>query len=229
MPENDTSSEVLDNGTLVEPTNENSIVDSVDNVTSFDFLIKEEPSEHYELLILIAGTIADEPAAIIVGHVKNLLEEMGAAITKHEILSRRNLGYTVAKSRTGIYGLFEFDLLKKQLPVVQEKMRLRKDVVRFLIIKKSVLALEEIAENERIAQKITARRLAKKIAHDASVVAAEKETAKEKTTQSSMSESAAIPDVAKEQIKDKPKDRPKKTLEDIDKEIDRILGGDIEL
>lgn len=206
MPENDTSSGIL----TVQ-----------DDIAPVDFLPKEEFSEHYELLLLIAGTMTDEEAAMIVDSVKTLLADMGATMTHDAILGRRNLGYSVAKSRTGVYGLFEFDLLKKQLPAIQEKLRLRKDITRFLIIKKTVLTAEEIAENERIAKKITERRLAKKAAADVAAIAAqpiEQEVKKEVAP-------SEIADVAAP----KPENRPKKTLEDIDKEIDRILGGDIEL
>lgn len=222
MSENDTPSDVLPVENAVEPTSDSTTA-IVPDIALVDFLPKEELSDHYELLILMGGTMTDEEAALVSGNVKTLLTDAHATITHDEILGRRSLGYTVAKSRTGVYSVLEFNVLKNRLPDVQEKLRLRKDIVRFLIIKKRVKTAEEIAENERIQRKIAERRSAKKATQEADQAAAEAEAhaAKKKAVEEVQT---PVPTPT-----ETPASRPKKTLEDIDKEIDRILGGDIEL
>ena len=102
----------------------------------FEFPKKEELVHHYEMMLLISGNTTDEDAAKTFAEVKELTVAAGAEMTYEEVIGRKTLAYSVDKSRQGSYFVCEFDLISTRLPGLNEKLRIRKDVARFLIIKK---------------------------------------------------------------------------------------------
>jgi hypothetical protein len=127
----------------------------------------------------------------------------------------------VAGSRSGSYAVAEFDMEKPRLSEFNEKLRIRKDVARFLIIKKNVKTAEEKAEDERIAKKIETRRKAKM---ESDIDTLEKETTKASApkTRAPREEKAEAAAESKPATPAKPK-----SLEEIDKEIEKLLSDDM--
>lgn len=194
----------------------------------------EELIEHYELLLLISGLTSEDDAAKVFTSVKELLANDGAQITHEESLGRKALGYTIAKSRQGHYFVAEFDLVKSKLAPLQQKLRVRADITRYLIVKKRVKTAAELAEEARVRQKIEARKKARvkediaKLEEATSVTPLSSALAPATTT--SESPSATTPTTPKASVEEgKTKEKTPSTLEDIDKEIEKILSDDFDV
>lgn len=109
-----------------------------------------EDSQHYELLYLVAGNIAENEQQPVIDTVKNLIEELGGSNLKPFSLGKRRLAYPIEKFKQGFYNGFEFDLTPNQLPKLESSLRLERSVLRFLTIKKKVLSASEEARQTKL-------------------------------------------------------------------------------
>ncbi len=109
-----------------------------------------EDSQHYELLYLVAGNIAENEQQPIIDVVKALIEQFEGTNIKPFSLGKRRLAYPIEKFKQGFYNGFEFDLIPNQLPKLESAMRLERNVLRFLTIKKKVLSPMEEARQTKL-------------------------------------------------------------------------------
>lgn len=192
---------------------------------------KEQLSGHYEILVLISGKASEDVVQTVFGQVKDFLTTEDATITKEEMLGRRALGYTVDGARHGSYFCLEFDLAKNKLQDLRAKLRLKKEINRFLIITKRVKSPEELAEEERVRLKIEER---KKKKMKADIAAIEKESLKTPkrpmVTSAPKKEEQANKKNEAEAVTPADSSKPvSKSLEDLDKEIEKILSDDLNI
>lgn len=203
---------------------------TTEEISLMEFAPAEDRHEHYEMLVLIPGQLTEEQAQEVQQQVTELMMAEGAQTTHEEFLGRRALGYTVAGGRHGYYVVVEFDMARHLLDALQRKLRVAKNVARFLIIKKHVKTAEEIACEQEVMQKIHARRLRQQ-----SIVAAKEEKnirTEEVTVVSSEMPKHVSEVVSKNPVNPAPQPTTAErsaTLEDIDKEIDRILNDDMNI
>lgn len=130
------------------------------SVEAFVLPQKEAIVEHYEVLLLVLGNYSEEEVAAIHNEVKQYITEAEGTVTVENNMGRRNLAYKVAQQQVGTYIAIEFDLDRSRLAAVQERIRIRKDVERFMIVKKRQLTAEQQMEEQRRNERITARRKA---------------------------------------------------------------------
>lgn len=210
------------------------------DVEHFQFPKKEVQRDHYEIMVLVTGGELEEVQKIFDG-VKKLITSFGGITTSEDPLGRRSLGYTVAGTRSGTYYVAEFDCDKSKIAELREKLRIQKEIARFLIVKKRLKTEEELVEEERIRKKIESRK-AEKMKKDiaelekdsASITAptqlpisAERAAMQKKAEKQGM----ATPDAAQKEkadsaTKKQPPEQPA-SLEDIDKEIEKLLSDDL--
>jgi ribosomal protein S6 len=169
----------------------------------FVFPTKDEKIQHYELMLLVSGNATDEEAAKTFSEVKALFEAGKAEITHEEVLGRRALAYSIDDTKMGSYFIAEFDLVSTLLPELNEKLRIRKDVARFMIIKKKKRTAEEIAKDQEIVKRREEYR-AKKMIDNAT------------------KDAAPVAEVKKV-------DAPKADTATVEKGIDKLLGEDVEV
>ncbi len=172
----------------------------------FEFPKKEELVHHYEMMLLISGNTTDEDAAKTFSEVKELAVAAGAEMTYEEVIGRKTLAYSVDKSRQGSYFVCEFDLISTRLPGLNEKLRIRKDVARFLIIKKHKRTAEEIATEKEWAVKREEYRAKKMI---------------ENATKSQRGERPSFKKVTAEET------APVADEKEVNDGIDKLLGDDV--
>lgn len=202
---------------------------------------KEVETKHYEMLVLIGGSATEEQAQTIIGEVKAVMTALGATITLEQAWGRRPLAYTVAGSKSGTYFVMEFDLATDKLPELNEKLRIRKDVTRFLIVTKRVKSAEEIAEEQRVRDKIDARKKTKMLAQlDQQEAAPSHKQPRTQPVTAAASEASHAPTPATTQAPDAsqttavsrseatPAEQQKKS-ENIDSEIEKLLSNDIDV
>lgn len=251
--------ETTSNTQYMEQQTPSSVEDQ--SISVLDAFPKEEAVDHYEILVLISGTIVETDAAALFNTVKELAQSLGGMITKEENMGRRTLGYTVAGSSQGNYFVAEFDMKKSAVVDLNNKLRMRKDIARFLVTKKRVKSPEELADEARVADKIAKRKM---LARAAAAANPEKSTAEEKepfanksrvrtfvrkpvaaalpqtekvATSTESAQSVTPAEAAAPQLAEKvtppaeaapieEKAKPK-TMEEIDREIEKLLSDDI--
>jgi small subunit ribosomal protein S6 len=182
------------------------------DVEVFEFPEKEAQSDHYELLLLIVGDFTEEQANTIYGEAKELIAAADGTVTAENLMGRRNLAYRVNNVYTGTYFAVEFDLDKSKVAALSEKLRIRKDVARFMISKKEVLTQEEKDAYEGMREQLMNEGKAQK--------QKEQEEAEKKRKPRKKEEPK------REEKKEEPK-APKE--EDVKKGIDKLLSDDVEV
>jgi len=105
---------------------------------------------HYDLTLIIPATAAENEHPEIVGEIKALLEKTGAANLHTQDLGRKKLAYAIKNLRHGFYFSFEFNLLPAKLPELDLALKLHKNVLRHLLIKKKIKTAKAIAREEKI-------------------------------------------------------------------------------
>lgn len=110
----------------------------------------QETTQHYELLYLVAGNIAENEQQPIIDTVKALIESQGGINLKPFSLGKRRLAYPIEKFKQGFYNGFEFDLVANQLPKIESSLRLERNILRFLTVKKKVLTEVEEARQTKL-------------------------------------------------------------------------------
>lgn len=177
----------------------------------FEMPQKEVSTQHYEMLMLLPGSSTEEEAATSAKEVADFLTAQNCEITKQENLGRKNLGYTVAGSRNGTYVLYEFNTATTQIAPINEKLRIRKDVARFLIVKKVEKTDEQLKEEARVRGIIEGRKALKKAAQGDSAEKSAEEKPKKTRRPSKKAEASAA------------------TPENIDTQIDKLIDSDVKL
>ncbi|MDP2586629.1 MAG: 30S ribosomal protein S6 [Candidatus Komeilibacteria bacterium] len=105
---------------------------------------------HYDLTLIIPATAAENEHPEIVGEIKALLEKTGATNLQTQDLGRKKLAYAIKNLRHGFYFSFEFNLGTEKLQALDLALKLHKNVLRHLIIKKKIKSAKDMAREEKI-------------------------------------------------------------------------------
>ncbi|HLD27978.1 MAG TPA: 30S ribosomal protein S6 [Patescibacteria group bacterium] len=160
----------------------------------------QEQSQHYELALIIPGSIAEDKHQEILTGVKNYLEQNQARLTQTTDWGRRKFAYAIKNLRHGFYFTLEFDLTPKILKELDKGLKLNNNLLRFMIVKKRIKTPEEIAREQKLKEKRAKFELDQR--------------------------QAKVKEEAKGQ-KEKTSAKPKVSLEDLDKKLDELLEKDI--
>ena len=68
--------------------------------------------------------------------VKKILTDAKAAITSEEDMGDRELAYEIDKESRGRYRLFNIDLDQEKIPKIEDTLKLRKEILRYLFVVK---------------------------------------------------------------------------------------------
>ncbi len=157
--------------------------------------------KHYELLYLVTSHVSEAQLETMQAEVSDWISQLGGRIKKHELWARKKLAYPIGREKFGYYILSEFELEAGQLAQLQKKLRLGKDIVRFLIVTRHPISAREILALE-------AQRRAHELSRAKAAAPAETDVRRARVSQSA---------VKKDKI----------SLEELDKKLDEILGDDM--
>ncbi|MBU1131257.1 30S ribosomal protein S6 [Patescibacteria group bacterium] len=153
---------------------------------------------HYEFTFIIPGNAPESDHQQIFGRLKSLLEKNQAQnIAGVSEIGRRKLSYPVKQLRHGFYFTWELDLPPQNLAPAEKELKINKDVLRYLLVKKRLKTAAEVAKEEKVKTIQIQQQLRKE---------KEKEAEAEK----------------KEKTK-----KEKVSLDDLDKKLDELLSGEI--
>jgi len=102
----------------------------------------------YESTVLINASLEDEQIKSIVSHIKEIILNSDGKIIDIEDWGRKRLAYVVKKSKIGYYVIFRFNALPNVNSKLERFYKLDENILRYLTIKLSEIALEQIEKNK---------------------------------------------------------------------------------
>jgi len=102
----------------------------------------------YESAVLINAALEDEQIQSIVSHIKEIILNSDGKIIDIEDWGRKRLAYVVKKSKIGYYVIFRFNALPDVNLKLERFYKLDENILRYLTIKLSETALEQIEKNK---------------------------------------------------------------------------------
>jgi len=183
----------------------------------------------YELLFILPGTLAETEVQPIVEKVKNILVEAGATEIKNEDMGKNRLAYPMKHIRYGYFQLCHFSAESEQTVVIQRKLTLVDELLRALIQeydgKRQTLAKINYFNLERTGE-------TNEPAVFSHAVPVESRVEVVVPTPALVHTEIKIEDVPKaknrEEKENKVASQPV-SMEEIDKQLDKILDADIEV
>ena len=108
----------------------------------------------YESAVLINAALEDEQIQSLISRIKELINSNGGEIRDIEDWGRKRLAYMVNKNKIGYYAIFRFNALPDLVSKLERFYKLDESVLRYLTIKLSKGALEqmEINKSKSLAQ-----------------------------------------------------------------------------
>ncbi len=98
----------------------------------------------YESAVLINAALEDEAIQTIISRIKETISSNGGEIRDVEDWGRKRLAYIVKKSKIGYYVFFRLDALPDLIPKLERFYQLEDNILRYLTIKLTSEALEQI-------------------------------------------------------------------------------------
>lgn len=129
--------------------------------------------KHYELLYLLPGNKTEEEVQGMVQAVRELVKQQGGSIIKEDFWGKRKLAYEINHLSHGYYDLVTFEIESTKLQVLENVLRLNEHVVRHQLTTFIVKSAEQLAAEERLRERIAARRQADKEKEVASAIVAD--------------------------------------------------------
>jgi len=90
----------------------------------------------YEMLIILDPKLDEEKRNKSIEEVKKIIEGADGEITLEDNWGIKKLAYEIKKREEGYYVNFEFLIPPDQLNEIKDKLKLKKEVLRFLILRK---------------------------------------------------------------------------------------------
>lgn len=102
----------------------------------------------YESAILINAALEDNQIENVINRVKEFITTNGGQIRDFENWGRKRLAYPVEKSKIGYYVILRFDAPGSIVSKLERFYNLDEHILRYLTIKLSKEALEQIEKNK---------------------------------------------------------------------------------
>ena len=134
---------------------------------------KEKFMREYELVFLVADNVAEDKQAAVLDKIKKLITEAGGSVAKAENLGRRRLAYEIKKNEFATYHVVNFKVEGKELQEIEHDIRLIQEVLRHLIVLRSV---EHVSILEEKLEAASEKEIAEAIGGERSVEQVEGET-----------------------------------------------------
>ena len=111
---------------------------------------------YYELLYIVRPTIVEEELKSLSGDMAEIITKAGGEVLKNEIWQKKNLAYPIKKFKQGYYILVHFKSEPGVPKLLEEKMRIKEDILRFMttsMLKKDITNYQKQQEEEKQKEK----------------------------------------------------------------------------
>lgn len=90
----------------------------------------------YEVMYILRTDAENGNYAEEIGEFESLVENNGGEVEDVDEWGVRSLAYQINHQKEGYYVLMEFSFDSSDLPVLEEKLKLADNVLRYLVVKK---------------------------------------------------------------------------------------------
>ena len=104
----------------------------------------------YEVLFIVDTDTPEDEAARLTESLRQTVTDQGGAITRQEVLGRRNLAYRIGRKNEGVYNLFEIEGTGREIAELERRMRVMDQVIRYMTVR--------VDEDRQRAEKFKERR-----------------------------------------------------------------------
>ncbi len=102
----------------------------------------------YETAVLMNAALEDDQIQSIISRIKETITNNGGEIKDFEDWGRKRLAYIVKKNKIGYYAIFRFSSQPVVLSKLDRLYKMDDNILRYLTIKLSKAALEQIEINK---------------------------------------------------------------------------------
>ena len=90
----------------------------------------------YELALVVNAKIEDDARAAVVEKAKEYVTRAGGTITEVEEWGKKKLAYEIKKMTDGFFYFIQFDAEASAPALIEQKVRIMDNVLRFLCVRK---------------------------------------------------------------------------------------------
>ena len=103
----------------------------------------------YESAVLISAALEEDQIQSIISRIKELISSNDGEIKDIEEWGRKRLAYMIKKSKIGYYIIFQFNAYPQIISTLEKFYKLDENILRYLNIKLTTNALEQIEKNKK--------------------------------------------------------------------------------
>ncbi len=163
----------------------------------------------YELTAVFAGTISDTDVIEAADRVQKIITDAGATTPVQLAMGKHKLSYTIQNNAFGNYIVYTFDCEEAASRTIQQKLRLSKDVIRFVV---------EVHVPERLKR-------TPQIADNPLIKASREKEREERFEREDRGDRA--PRLQEDKVEIQKEESAPVDLAEIDKKLDQLLSGDL--
>jgi len=163
---------------------------------------------HYELTYIVPMSYTVDELPKIVKQVSTILADHGAEHLKETSMGKLKLAYQIGKFSHGYYQVVEFDCETPAIKEINATLKLTNEVLRYMLLTKRIKTEAELMAEQRLREKIYKQNLDRKSIFD-------EETDEDEKPKRPMHKPVK-----------KIEEKEKVNMEDLDKKLDSILGGE---
>jgi small subunit ribosomal protein S6 len=108
----------------------------------------------YESAVLINAALEDDQIDTILKKIEESITTQGGSIREIENWGRKRLAYMVKKSKIGYYTIYRYDAPPELISKLDRQFQLEENILRYLNIKLSNEALEQIEKDKKEATEV---------------------------------------------------------------------------
>src|ERR671921_2049626 len=107
----------------------------------------------YEVVFIVDPSTQEDDLTRLTDGLRGIVTDQGGAVTKSEVMGRRQLAYRIGRKTEGVYVLFEVEGTGREIAELERRMRVSDQVLRYLTVR--------VDEDRRRAEKLKERRARK--------------------------------------------------------------------
>lgn len=114
----------------------------------------------YEMMIVVPATVADERLPEVTAKIGKALTEHGVKVVEDKDYGKRKFAFPIKHVRQGHYHWFAFDGPRSAVRKLDDTFRLMPEVLRHLIVARTVRTAEQLEAETALRERIQAKRVA---------------------------------------------------------------------
>src|SRR3712207_6799708 len=91
----------------------------------------------YEVVFIVDPDTQEEEMTRLTQNLSAVVTDQGGAVTRNEVLGRRQLAYRIGRKNEGVYVLFEVEGTGSEIAELERRMRVNDAIMRYMTVRRS--------------------------------------------------------------------------------------------